>query len=141
MPYCTKQRQAVLACLSERQETPLSAIQLAELLRQSGSAVGLATVYRQLEKLEQLGQVHKVNTAEGALYQYCDHPEHGRNCFLLRCRSCGRILHIDCSHLKPLYEHLEQQHHFVIDPRATVFTGLCDVCAGRREEEERHGAQ
>ena len=33
--------------------------------------MGLATIYRQLEKLEAAGAVHKVNTEEGALYQYC----------------------------------------------------------------------
>ena len=141
MAYSTKQQQAVLDCLSRRREEPVSAIELAEALRQSGHPVGLATIYRQLEKLEQTGLVHKVNTGEGALYQYCDHPEDGRECFLLRCTGCGRILHLDCSHLKPLYEHLERQHRFVIDPRATVFAGLCDVCARRQREEDGHGEQ
>lgn len=130
MPYSTKQQQAVLRCLEERRG-PASANELAEALREAGCPVGLATIYRQLEKLERAGCIHKVNTEEGAFYQYCDHADGDRDCFLLRCEGCGRIVHLDCSHLRSLYEHLEREHHFVIDPRATVFTGLCDVCAGK----------
>lgn len=140
MPYTTRQQQAVLACLSARSQEPLSAGELAEELRRSGHPVGLATIYRQLEKLEHAGCIHKVHTEEGALYQYCDLGSEDRDCFLLKCTGCGRILHLDCSHLKPLYAHLEQQHHFIIDPRSTMFAGLCDVCAAGREEVS-HGEQ
>lgn len=137
MAYTTKQQQAILACLAERQRELIPVSELAEALRQSGNPVGLATIYRQLEKLESCGHIHKVNTEEGAFFQYCDHQEGDRDCFLLKCEGCGRILHLDCSHLKPLYEHLEQQHHFKIDPRATMFSGLCDVCAAKGKEIHR----
>lgn len=129
MPYTTKQHQAILNCLSRRAEEALTAADLAEELRRAGSPVGLATIYRHLEKLEKLGRVHKVSTEEGAFYQYCTHPAEGRDCFLLRCEACGRIVHLDCSHLRELYAHLETDHHFRIDPRRTVLTGLCGTCA------------
>jgi Fur family ferric uptake transcriptional regulator len=132
MPYTTKQQQAVLACLSQGRQAPMSAMELAEALRRSGHTVGLSTIYRQLEKLEHAGHIHKVNTEEGALYQYCDHRE--RDCFLIKCQGCGRILHLDCAQLKPFYDHLERDHHFLIDPRATLFSGLCDRCAAGRKE-------
>ena len=137
MAYSTKQQQAVLRCLEARQGESLTAADLAEDLRREGCPVGLATIYRQLEKLETAGRVHKVNTEEGAFYQFCGHDgsDH-RDCFLLKCSRCGRIRHLDCSHLQGLYDHLEQEHHFRIDPRGTLFTGVCDLCAG---EEERHG--
>jgi Fur family ferric uptake transcriptional regulator len=138
MPYTTRQQQAVLACLENRRREMISVNELAEELRKAGCPVGLATIYRQLDKLEKSGHIHKVNTEEGAFYQYCDHDESDRDCFLLKCEGCGRILHLDCSHLKQLYEHLEQEHHFRIDPRSTMFSGLCDVCAAEREERE-HG--
>ena len=137
MAYSTKQQQAVLRCLEARQGESLTAADLAEDLRREGCPVGLATIYRQLEKLETAGRVHKVNTEEGAFYQFCGHDgsDH-RDCFLLKCSRCGRIRHLDCSHLQGLYDHLEKEHHVRIDPRGTLFTGICDLCAG---EEERHG--
>ena len=107
MPYTTKQQQAVLRCLELRKEESLTAADLAEDLRQMGCPVGLATIYRQLEKLSAAGQIHKINTAEGAFYQLCGHTEQDhRDCFLLKCSRCGRIRHLDCSHLQALYDHL-----------------------------------
>ena len=52
MAYQTKQQQAVLHCLRARAEECISAAELSENLRHEGLTVGLATVYRQLEKLE-----------------------------------------------------------------------------------------
>ena len=131
MPYHTKQQQAILDCLSRRGGAVLSAAALSEELRGQGSPVGLATIYRQLERLEAAGRIHKIQTEEGALYQYCPHPSEDHGCFLLRCEGCGRIVHLDCSHLQSLYAHLESEHHFRIDPRRTVLTGLCQTCGGK----------
>lgn len=141
MPYNTKQQQAVLRCLEERREEAVTAADLAEDLRRTGRPVGLATIYRQLEKLAEAGRIHRVDTAAGALYQYCGHGSDGpRECFLLKCRRCGRIRHLDCSHLQALYSHLESEHHFRVDPRGTLFCGLCAQCAADGEE-DGHGAQ
>ncbi len=138
MSYRTKQQQAILRCLEQRQSESLTAADLSEDLRQMDCAVGLATIYRQLEKLETAGLVHKVNTEDGAFYQFCSHESNDRReCFLLKCERCGRIRHLDCSQLQPLYEHLEQSHHFRINPRGTLLTGVCDLCAAK--EEATHG--
>ena len=48
---------------------------------------------------------------------------------MLRGGKCGAIRHLDCSHLGELYRHLEQEHHFRIDPRRTLFYGLCEACS------------
>ena len=56
MAYQTKQQQAVLRCLQLRAEECLSAADLSEELRHGGLTVGLATVYRQLDKLTQQGR-------------------------------------------------------------------------------------
>ena len=71
--YTTKQQKAVLDCLSERADEPVSAAAIADALRERGARIGIATVYRQLEKLERQGSVHKVTTDEGAYYQFCTH--------------------------------------------------------------------
>lgn len=129
MPYNTRQRQAVLHCLEERPEEALSACEIAETLRQDQCPVGLATVYRQLERLEETGRVHRIDTGEGALYQFCVHGG-ARACFLLRCERCGRMVHLDCSHLEELCRHLAADHRFRVDPRRTILTGLCSACDG-----------
>lgn len=139
MPYTTKQRQAILRCLEQRGDASVTAGELAEDLRMEGFPVGLATIYRQLERLEAAGVVHKVNTEDGAFYQYCGRDDHDhRDCFLLKCERCGRIRHVDCTQLQALYDHLEREHHFRINPRGTLLSGVCDQCA---KEEEQRGKQ
>ena len=105
--YTTKQQKAVLDCLSDRADSPVSAAAIVDALREQGEHIGIATVYRQLEKLERQGSVHKVTTDEGAYYQFCTHG---------------------CHQLAPLYEHLEHEHGFSINPRKTMFYGLCREC-------------
>ena len=119
--YMTRQQREVLRCIEDCADGTCAA-ELAERLHRQGSRVGLTTVYR-----------HKIVTDEGARYQYCDGRHAGRDCFLLKCERCGRIEHLDCSHLGELYAHLLSEHHFRINPRRTLFYGLCENCS--REDE------
>ena len=132
MPYATKQRQAVLEALARRGDRPASARSLTEDLRAKGFPVGLATVYRQLDRLAETGQAHKVAAGGGTLYQYCAHPAAEEGCLLLRCHRCGRVEHLECVRLHGLYSHLAEEHDFQVDLSQTVLTGLCGPCA--REE-------
>lgn len=127
MNYMTRQQQAVLQCMEHSPGGCATAAELAERLHGQGQAVGLTTVYRQLERLAREGLVHKIVTDEGACWQYCDSQAH-RDCFLLKCEGCGCIRHVDCSHLGELYGHLLAEHHFQINPRRTLFYGLCEKC-------------
>lgn len=136
MPYTTKQSQAILRALERRKERPADARSLADDLRGEGISVGLATVYRQLERLAEAGLVHKITTDTGALYQYCSRQAAGEVCFLLRCQGCGRMEHLDCPQLRDLYRHIAAEHGFQVDPRRTILTGLCGPCA---DQEACHG--
>ena len=73
MPYVTKQYQAVLQCVQSRGADAFTAAELTEDLRHTGHPVGLATVYRQLEKLEASSSFVKIVggafTACGCIHQ------------------------------------------------------------------------
>ena len=88
MAYMTKQQQAVLACIRSCADG-VGAAELTELLHRQGETVGLTTVYRQLERLEKAGKVHKLVTDTGAKYQFCTCADSGRDCFLLAKKSSG----------------------------------------------------
>ena len=123
--YMTRQQQAVLRCMESCGEG-CTAVQLTELLHQQGQSIGLTTVYRQLEKLEKSGMLQRIATEDGACWQRCDQDDH--DCFLLKCEQCGRISHVDCLQLAPLYDHLSSSHHFAINPRRTMLYGVCGSC-------------
>ena len=123
--YLTHQHKAILSFVSGRKGC-FTAAELSEALRQQGEKVGLATIYRQLEKLEKAGTLQRIVTEDGACWQCCDPEDH--DCFLLKCEQCGRISHVDCLQLSPLYDHISASHHFAINPRRTMLYGLCGSC-------------
>ncbi len=134
--YMTRQQQAVLSCIQKCAGGTATAAELAEMLHGQGQAIGLTTVYRQLEKLEKQGLVHKIVTDEGAQYQFCDCHRRGHDCFLMKCEHCGKVEHVDCDHLAPLYSHMYEAHHFRINPQRTLFYGICRTCAEEAEGRE-----
>lgn len=123
--YLTQQHKAILTFVSEQKDC-FTAAELSEALRAAGEKVGLATIYRQLEKLEKNGMLQRIVTEDGACWQCCDQDDH--DCFLLKCEQCGRITHVDCLQLSPLYDHISSSHHFAINPRRTMLYGLCGSC-------------
>lgn len=134
MTYMTRQQQAVLDCIRQRERRCATAAELTEALHRQGQRVGMTTVYRQLERLESQGLLHKILTPEGCYYQYCDRTRHDGGCVLLKCERCGAITHADCSHLGELYAHLAGEHHFLVNTRKTLFYGLCGNCAAQDGE-------
>ena len=123
--YLTQQHNAILAFVSEQKDC-FTAAELSDALRAAGEKVGLATIYRQLEKLEKNGILQRIVTEDGSCWQRCDQDDH--DCFLLKCEQCGRISHVDCLQLAPLYDHLSNSHHFAINPRRTMLYGVCGSC-------------
>ncbi|PFG41295.1 Fur family zinc uptake regulator [Georgenia soli] len=128
----TRQRSAVSDLLG-RTEDFRSAQQLHEMLRSSGSTVGLATVYRTLQSLAEAGQVDVLRTGDGeALYRRCARQTHHHH---LVCRECGRTVEIEGETVERWAAKVAQDNGFVdVDHTAELF-GTCSVCATERYAE------
>ncbi|MFV0412326.1 MAG: Fur family transcriptional regulator [Oscillospiraceae bacterium] len=133
--YKTKQRDLIMQTLRAIPQRHITAEDLAALLHENGEEVGLATVYRNLDKLVNEGLVLKYALPSGmrACYQYLDdcaeHPFH----FHLLCTGCGNISHLECTEADSLIAHLVASHHFQINRQKTVFYGLCRQCAEKQQ--------
>jgi Fur family ferric uptake transcriptional regulator len=87
----TRQRLALTEALTGIDEF-VSAQQLHARMTASGSKVGLATVYRNLQSLAADGEVDVLRTDEGeALYRACSTEAHHHH---LVCRECGRTVEV-----------------------------------------------
>ena len=128
--YQTRQLAALLSCIRSHHDGYVTVRGLMEQLDAAGSPMGLATVYRQMEKLAQQGLVHRVASDDqnGACWKYCG-EDHGGACVLVKCERCGRITHMCCDELPALYRHLAQEHGFTVDPNRTLLYGTCHDCA------------
>ena len=123
--YNTKQRGLILSIL-EKENGHITAARLAEKLHENGERTGLATVYRQLDKLVELGIVRKYITDKVACYQYVQDGCEGH--FHLQCTECGTLFHVDCHFLSGLAPHILKHHGFTVDNRRTVMYGKCEKC-------------
>lgn len=131
-PYHTRQAQEVAAYLRARPGEHLTAAELCAAFAAAGAPVGKATVYRQLERLVEAGVVtrYTVDGVSGSCYAYTgpDAEAETAPCYHCKCQQCGALFHLHCDEVEQLRRHLLACHGFALDPRRTVFYGLCPAC-------------
>ena len=133
--YKTKQRECVLDCIRRKADAYITIQQLSDELERRGEKVGLTTIYRTLDRLEQEKAIAKVSIdgVGATCYRYL--PQKGDIFFSLKCECCGKVVNIDCAELSHLYSHLSQAHNIVINPGKTMFYGTCESCIASRREQ------
>ena len=133
MPYETKQGRLLRDFLESMGDRHVSVQEIAKKLPVK---VGISTIYRQLEKLEEQGFVRKyINDGEPACYQYAGDGTPGCHGHLhLKCSVCGRLIHLECEEFDRLAEHLLAEHGFRTDPLRTSIYGVCRDCLAKEAE-------
>lgn len=120
----TPQRMAIFRALAESDRHP-SAYDLYEQLKADYPMLGLATVYKTLELLEEMGEVTLTGVGDGNRYEPNRHPHVN-----LVCTRCGRIQDL----LDPLVEQLQSQvslrSGFNIQGARVEYYGVCPACQG-----------
>lgn len=126
--YKTKQQLAIKKCIESHREGYVTVNEIAEYLKENGYSVGLTTIYRHLEKMENEGLVTRLSVEgqSGACYKYVNPAEESG--FFIKCDECGEVTRMKCEHLQEIYQHINNDHHFSINPKKTVFYGKCDKC-------------
>lgn len=121
----TWQRDAVRDALGEREEF-VSAQVLHAGLRESGSPIGLATVYRALADLAADGAVDHLQHEGESLYRACGSSGHHHH---LICRSCGRTVEISADPVEAWARSVAAEHGFRDAEHVVDVFGLCAACA------------
>lgn len=125
MDYKTKQRETILNYIQQQKNRYVTANELWNAFQKNGTEIGLTTIYRHLEKLENKGVIRKYNiNGSSACYKMAEKEDR----FLLKCENCGQLVRFNCRDLESLYAHFNQAHHFAINPYKTVFYGKCSRC-------------
>ncbi|WP_448629466.1 Fur family transcriptional regulator [Cellulomonas soli] len=124
-PRQTKQRTEILDLLGTLDEFR-SAQQLHELLRARGSGVGLATVYRAVQRLVENGEVDVLRSEDGeAVYRRCERRSHHHH---LVCRRCGRTVEIDAPVAEGWAAQIAAAHGFDDVDHTIELVGTCATC-------------
>jgi Fur family ferric uptake transcriptional regulator len=118
----TEPRRAVIAALREAGRY-CTAAQLQERLR--GRSVALASIYRTLELLAEVGLAERRAEAAGeASYLYCS-PRHHHH---VVCTRCGAVREIAVCPDGALARAVERETGFRIERHTLDFYGLCGAC-------------
>ncbi len=130
--YNTRQREILLEYLKSVSGSHVTAGDVCAYLKEHGAAIGQATVYRRLESLVDEGLVNKyiIDANSPACFEYVEKDSHiaGNICFHCKCEKCGKLIHLHCDELSGVMKHLYEDHQFNLDPKRTVFYGLCETC-------------
>ncbi len=130
--YKTRQREILIEYLKNVAGGHITVSDVCSYFKEQGAAIGQSTVYRQLESLVDEGIVNKyvVDVNSPACFEYVGPDSHadGEVCFHCKCEKCGALIHLKCEELCGIQGHLFDEHHFKLDPKRTVFYGLCEKC-------------
>lgn len=122
LPRLTHNQQAVLDALHQQADA-LSAQELYSLLRER-QTIGLATIYRALERLKSHGLIKSRMGANGeALYSLVVSDQH-----YLTCLQCGQSFPLDHCPVHELESHLHGSIQFKIYYHTLEFFGICEPC-------------
>lgn len=122
----TWQREAVKAAL-DAQDAFVSAQHLHSFLRDDGTIIGLATVYRALADLATAGEADSLQSSEGeALYRACTPGQHHHH---LICRKCGATVEIEADAVERWAKSVAAEHGFTQPEHIVDVFGLCPACS------------
>lgn len=121
----TPQFRAVVDALADSDDFR-SAQEIHTALREAGSTVGLATVYRALQTLVETGRADVLRTASGeAVYRECSQSHHHH----LVCRSCGRTTEIQGPAVETWAAQVAAEHGYTDVSHTLELFGTCAECA------------
>lgn len=122
----TGQRAAILEVMMDNRGKHLSAEEVLLKAREKMPNIGIATVYRTLDKLASIEVLYKTMFDEGRYrYELCDGGMHQHHHII--CLECGRITEMEDDLLNILEQKIESKGYEIID-HDLKFYAYCPGC-------------
>lgn len=120
----TEARRAVVEIVAQS-PCALSPADVYELAKERYPTLGLVTVYRTLEKLEELHLVQRVHQDDGCNAYL---PEAEGHKHLLICKECKKAVYFEGDDLDDFFDEVGKKHHFVVNDHWLQLFGICENC-------------
>jgi len=124
----TPQRIAIINAIAESKGEHLNTEEIYDIVKQRNPEMGLATVYRTLQLLDELEVVSSLNLEDGCVrYELYTHTgEHNHHHLI--CSNCGSVTEVEGDLLEELENKIEREYDFKIVDHKLKFYGLCSKC-------------
>ena len=122
----THQRTAVLQAVESLHGTHPTAARLCDFIKTSAPPVGLATIYRTLDRLVERGDVIAIRTGASVRYDLNIEPHHH-----LVCTQCGEVVDIDSKTVtvpSSLIASFIHASGFDLTHAVLQISGICPLC-------------
>lgn len=103
----------------------LSPLELYDLAREAYPRLGLVTVYRTLEKLEELGLIQRIHQPHGC-HRYMRAAQGHQHPIL--CTLCGRAEYFEGDDISALMNAVSRQSGFAVHDHWLQLFGVCQEC-------------
>lgn len=129
----TAQRKAVLNTMIRNQGKHLSPEEIYDLVKINNPEIGVATIYRTLVILENMGLVRKINLDDGkGRYELNKNKEDHHHHHLI-CEKCGSVSEVKYDLLELLEEQIFKENEFLVKNHSVKFYGYCKKCMNSSE--------
>lgn len=136
----TRQRLLVLEAIASRPGEHLTAEEIFELVKFSYPEIGLATVYRTIQLLNELHLIDRINFDDGYVrYEMGSAPGCGprHHHHHLICLKCGKVTSFQDDLLEELEGRIAATTGFAVVDHEVKLYGYCVECGGILIEEKR----
>ncbi|MDX9848964.1 MAG: Fur family transcriptional regulator [Anaerolineaceae bacterium] len=91
--------------------------------------IGLVTVYRTIEKMEQSGLIDRVHMPDGcqSFFRSSDGHQH-----LLICTECGKAEYFEGENLSPFFQKIGEQFGYQVTDHWLQLFGICLECSNKK---------
>lgn len=124
----TPQRKAVFDVIVENEGKHLTAEDIYGYVKENNPDIGLATVYRTVLLLEELGIIYRIELNDGCSRFELAHENETHRHHHLICTNCGKVLEVEDDLLENLESKIEEKYKFKIKDHSVKFFGLCSEC-------------
>ena len=135
----TRQRMQVLEAVASRPEEHLTAEEIYEIVKLGCPEIGLATVYRTIQLLNELHLIDRINFDDGfvryEMGSVQDHEKHHHHHLI--CMKCGKVISFRDDLLEELEARITADTGFLVLDHEVKLYGYCIECGGDLIEEKR----
>ena len=120
----TEARRVVVETV-QKSTRALTPVEVFDMARKKYRGLGLVSVYRTLEKLEELNLVQRVHQPQGCQAFIAESSGHEH---LLLCQNCGQVTFFEGDDLDTLINTISTKTGYLIREHWLQLFGLCQAC-------------
>lgn len=131
----TTQRKVVLNAMLENKDKHLTVEEIYQLVKDQNPDIGLATVYRNIQLLNEMKIVEKLNLDDGfTRYELAKEDEIHRHHHLI-CETCGKVIEVKEDLMGAIELSFKETYGFVVHDHQAKFFGVCEDCLNSNQND------